>query len=241
MNVPVKSAIQPMGFWESTLFFGIPMIFMRGVYYLVMRVLDILGFRLFYTFLIGFGVPAFLMLLAAWFFWRREKSGSFRERFRLQRLNSSGLIWAIALTAIWMVAPIIVQPATEWLQSNWFPPNKLWIRLTTPDPNYLMEIQIAGNFWIYGAMALFILLNVFGGELFFRGYIFPRQELAFGKFTWLYHALFWTFFRSFLPWELATTIVIALAVSFVAQRTKNTWACIVAHGVGLCAAFARAT
>jgi membrane protease YdiL (CAAX protease family) len=234
-------AIKPLGFWKSLLFFGIPMIIMRGFYYLVMALLDHIGFRLFFTFLIGFGVPSFLMLFFTWLFWKGEKSGSFRERFRLQRLNANGLLWTIVLSAIWILAPILMRPATEWVQSNWFSPDKLWVRLMTPDPNYLMEIAIEGNWWIYLAMAGFILLNVFGGELYFRGYIFPRQELSFGNQTFLYHALFWTFFRSFLPWELATTIVIAFAHSYVVQRTKNTWTAIFAHAIGLCAAFMRAT
>ncbi len=243
MNKQVSAVerFKPLGFAKSLLYFGIPMILMRGFYYFVMQLLDHMGFRLFYTFIIGFGVPSLLMLLFAWFFWYREKSGSFRERFRLQRLDTNGLLWTVILSVTWIIAPIVMQPATEWLQTNWFSPDKLWIRMMTRDPNYLMEVPIQGNFWIYLAMAGFILLNVFGGELFFRGYIFPRQELAFGKETWLYHALFWTFFRSFLPWELAPTIMIALAHSYVVQRTRNTWPAIFAHAVGLSSAFLRAT
>jgi membrane protease YdiL (CAAX protease family) len=180
------------------------------------------------------------MLLAAWFFWKREKSGlTFRERFRLQSFNGKALIWTILLTLTWIATSILVQPVTEWVQANWFPPNKLWIRLMAPDPNYFMEIATSEKLLIYPAIAAFILLNVFGGELFFRGYIFPRQELAFGKFTWLYHALFWTFFRSFLPWELPVVIVVAIAVSLVVQITRNTWTSIIAHAIALSAAFVR--
>ena len=225
--------MKPLGFGKSILYFGIPALLMHGIYRMGMHVIDILGVRLFFTFLIGFGIPSLLMLLAALILYRRERPGSFRERFRLQKFDAAGWAWTLALCVIWIAAPIVLRPATEWLQTNWFPPDKMWIRMMTPDDHYFMEVPIVGNPWIPAALALFAILNVFGGELFWRGYVFPRQELAFGPRTWLIHAFLWIAFRSFLPWELASATVLGFALAYAVQRTRNTWTAILAHFCGL--------
>lgn len=224
--------MKALGLWKSILYFAVPTLLMQGMYHVVMRVTDYLGFRLFFTFLIGFGVPSFLLLVAALILHRNERSGlSFRERFRLQKLDRPCWIWTVVLCAIWIAIPIIMRPVTAWLQTHWFHPGKMWIRMMSPDPNYFMEVPISA--WIYVVLFAFILLNVFGGELFFRGYIFPRQELAFGQRTWLIHAVLWILFRSFLPWELAIIAVLGFALSYFVQRTHNTWTSILAHFCGL--------
>lgn len=224
--------MKALGLWKSILYFAVPTLLMQGMYHVVMRVTDYLGFRLFFTFLIGFGVPSFLLLVAALILHRNERSGlSLGERFRLQKMDRNGWIWTVVLCAIWIAIPIIMRPVTAWLQTHWFHPGKMWIRMMSPDPNYFMEVPISA--WIYVVLFAFILLNVFGGELFFRGYIFPRQESAFGQRTWLIHAVLWILFRSFLPWELATITVLGFALSYFVQRTHNTWTSILAHFCGL--------
>lgn len=223
--------MKPLGFWKSILYFAIPALLMQGMYHVVMRITDYLGYRLFFTFVIGFGIPSILLLVGALLLYRSERSGSIRERFRLQKLDANGWIWTILLCVIWIAVPIVMRPVNLWLQSHWFPPDKLWIRMMEPDPNYFMEVRIGP--WVYGVMIIFVILNVFGGELFWRGYIFPRQELAFGSRTWLIHALLWILFRSFLPWELATITVLGFALAYVVQRTRNTWTSILAHFCGL--------
>jgi membrane protease YdiL (CAAX protease family) len=224
--------MKPLGLGKSILCFAILALLMQGMFHVVMRVTDYLGYRLFFTFLIGFGVPSFVLLFAALILYRRERSGlSFRQRFRLHKMDRNGWIWTAVLCAIWIAVPIIMRPVTVWLQTHWFHPSKMWIRMMTPDPNYFMEVPISA--WIYVVLIAFILLNVVGGELFFRGYIFPRQELAFGSRTWLVHAILWIIFRSFLPWELAPIAVLGFALSYFVQRTHNTWTSILAHFCGL--------
>ena len=223
--------MKPLGFWKSILYFAIPTLLMQGMFHVVMRVTDYLGYRLFFTFLIGFGVPSILLLIAALVLFRRERSGlSFAERFRLRKLDTAGWIWTVILCAIWIAVPIMMRPVTAWLQTHWFHPSKMWIRMMTPDPNYFMEVPMSA--WIYVVLIAFIVLNVLGGELFFRGYVFPRQELAFGPRTWLIHADLWIF-PVFFAVELATITVLGFALTYAVQRTHNTWTSILAHFCGL--------
>jgi membrane protease YdiL (CAAX protease family) len=78
-----------------------------------------------------------------------------------------------------------------------------------------------------------MLLNVFGEELWWRGYILSRQELAFGKWTWVVHGIFWNVFHSFFYWELIALLPGCLALSYVAYKSKSTWPGIIAHFANL--------
>ena len=61
--------------------------------------------------------------------------------------------------------------------------------------------------------------------------ILPRQELAFGKWTWIVHGTLWAFFHIFKWWDVLNLLPITLALSFVAVKRKSTTVGILIHGV----------
>jgi len=71
--------------------------------------------------------------------------------------------------------------------------------------------------------------NVLGEELWWRGYILPRQELVHGKWTWLVHGILWTFFHLPFWWNLLAMLPSTLSLPYVASRLKNTTPGIIAH------------
>lgn len=77
-----------------------------------------------------------------------------------------------------------------------------------------MGIPLPGAWWfvIYYAVWLLV-LNIFGEEPWWRGYVLPRQELFFGRATWAVHGVFWSLFHLFIG--MAVT---GMALAFVAQR-----------------------
>lgn len=84
----------------------------------------------------------------------------------------------------------------------------------------LVAYGMAGHAWTWAK---------FKDRFRLRGYILPRQELAYGRQTWVVHGLLWTLFHAFKYWEFAALLPACLAFSFVAQRRKNTWPGIVTH------------
>ena len=100
-------------------------------------------------------------------------------------------------------------------------------------PTDFMGVPLPGAWWVlfyYGAWL--ILFNILGEELWWRGYVLPRQELVFGRGTWAIHGLCWSLFHLFLQpslWDTARMTVTAMALAFVAQRTRSTWPGIIAH------------
>ena len=98
-------------------------------------------------------------------------------------------------------------------------------------PNTFMGTEVHGQ-WGY-AIGYFVgwFFNIFGEELLWRGYLLPRQQLQYGKWTWLIHGLLWTGWHFFWKWNLLSILPIALAIPFVAQKTGNSWIEIIAHGL----------
>jgi len=86
-----------------------------------------------------------------------------------------------------------------------------------------------------GGLALF---NIGGEELWWRGIILPRQELAFGTKAWLVNGTLWGLFHMFYFTDLRVAVghfAITMPLAFVAQRSRSTWPGIVYHylyGVG---------
>jgi membrane protease YdiL (CAAX protease family) len=92
--------------------------------------------------------------------------------------------------------------------------------------------QVKAQLVAQGAVPLIpivLLLNIFGEEIFWRGMVFPRQELRHGRRTFLIHGAIWAFSHLFQYWLLLPILISSVALAYVYQRTRNTWAGILAH------------
>lgn len=103
-------------------------------------------------------------------------------------------------------------------------------------PTSFMGIELSGQWWlIVYYLAVVMFLNIVGEELWWRGYILPRQELAHGRWAWVIHGTLWTLFHIFQTPNLAAVAVRLpgmLALAYVCQRNRSTWPGIVGHFVG---------
>jgi membrane protease YdiL (CAAX protease family) len=88
---------------------------------------------------------------------------------------------------------------------------------------------LKGNWLFLAVFFLGLVLNIIGEEFWWRGYIFPRQEIAFGKYTWIVHGLMWPFFHIFKYWDIPALIILHLPFSYMIYRTKNTTTGILLH------------
>ena len=103
-------------------------------------------------------------------------------------------------------------------------------------PRDFMGLPLQGAWWIPFYYAVVMLVcNIGGEELWWRGYVLPRQELAFGRIAWVVHGISWSAFHLFMQptlWDTLRMAITGVALSFVAQRTKSTWPGIVGHSFG---------
>jgi len=155
-------------------------------------------------------------------------------------------LWREKTSQKWMFAAILVatllkryaavlQPILESVR--FFHPSDFYSEFFSHfGPRDFMDVPLQGAWWIpayYGVVML--VCNIGGEELWWRGYVLPRQELAFGRTAWVVHGIAWSVFHLFMQptlWDTVRMAITGLALSFVAQRTKSTWPGIVGHSFG---------
>lgn len=242
----MNNRIKPMSIWSALLYFGIPAAVVIIIVYVVMPFLAVRGVPIFFNYLLVYAtIPMLALLAASVFAYRREGNviswHGFKMRFRLNKMDGKDWLWAIGLTLFMLLSVGLLSFTARWLSSfSLLAPPGYWPTELNPSapggstgasvPTVFLGISLAGNWWILLVLLISLVIATFGEELWWRGYILPRQELVHGNWTWLIHGLLWTAFHLFAPWNLLAILPGSLALSFVAQRLKNTWPAVIAHG-----------
>jgi membrane protease YdiL (CAAX protease family) len=182
------------------------------------------------------GSPHLLFFFGALYAYRREgwpwRLGDLAARFRFRALDRRGVLRTIAavvgLIGSYLAVYVLAKPLLQRLHDAF------------PEPEILGEIMgdaetfagfpLEGSVWLLAVFFCIYFFNVIGEELWWRGYIFPRQELRHGQRTWLVHGLLWAGFHLFAPFNAVMILPGALWVSWIVQRERNTWIFVISHG-----------
>lgn len=245
---PISSAknsvttFKAMGWLVSLAYFGIPAIALIIGFYGFMPGLISAGIAPFYAYSLCLGIPLLGMLVAALVGYRLEGNlfrwGDFKDRFRIHQINKKDWLWIIALffgssfslQAVRVaISPLFGQAKLFGLPA-WLPAFLDPTAVQSPLSVWQQAFgELKGNWFALVVYLLFLCLNIFGEEFWWRGYILPRQELAFGKLTWVIHGTLWAFFHLFKWWDVLPLLPTTLMVSYLAYRTKNTSSIIILH------------
>ena len=228
----MESPIKAMPLKLSVLYFGIPAFY----FWLLTRYLTpylnktagmhgamswfITGFLIF--------IPLFL---AAYVFAKKEgNAGSFKallERLRLKKLKKKDWAWAVGGLVAILVSTGLIMGISIIVSSTFGIPELK----TTPD---FMEFEPfkAGERWMLSVWIFMFFFNIVGEEIYWRGYIMPRQELANGKYAWIINSAWWGVFHISFGWEPLIIVIPTLVIlPYAVYRTKNTSVGIFIHGV----------
>ena len=166
-----------------------------------------------------------LFVLAVYLYLKENSEASFSDfmaRYRFRKLNKIDLAWMIAaLLFCFLAAGLIFVILTQFFDGFSMSPSFM-------DSNSLSN----HNWWIYLAWLPFFFFNIMGEECMWRGYIMPRQELVYGRWTWLVHGSFWLLFHIPFGFQLMITVAPVIYVeSYVVLKRRNTWTGVLIHGV----------
>jgi len=240
MNQLLK--LKPMPMWMSLLCFGVPTVIGAIGFYVVMPASARAGLSLFWNYMFSVVGMFPLLLGAALVAYRLEGRtmswDDLKLRFRVVGLSEKEWLWTAGLLIVYVGGQILLMPTARWLASVLpFPlpeglPHALDPRVVkTSIPTEFLGVPLLGN-WGMALLYLVILsLNIIGEELWWRGYILPRQELVHGRWTWLVHGILWTLFHTPIWWNLFSLLPSTLSLSFVTSRLKNTTPGIIVHFV----------
>jgi membrane protease YdiL (CAAX protease family) len=236
--------LKPLPLLPSLLYFGLPALlfvdgFWGGMPWLIRR-----GMLPYYAYVWGLGVPLALLLLLSLLWLRLEGReitwAALQSRLRLHPMERQAWLWSAGAVLVGSVVGFgLISQLSGFLIARGLIP----IPATIPafmSPTSMTDPMVAyneavgglrGNWTPFIAMSIVFVFNILGEELWWRGIVLPRQELAFGQWTWGVHGVLWAVFHIFKWWDVLNLLPICLALSYVCSRQKNTTPGIIIHGV----------
>lgn len=173
-------------------------------------------------------IPIFLA--ASLFSWKEGNAGSFKAllaRLRLKKFSKRDWIWAIGgLMAILVFTGLI-------FGISFFLSTKMGFPVLKTTPGFMeFEPFKSSERWMLVVWLGMFFFNIVGEEIFWRGYILPRQELAHGKYAWFVNSILWGVFHISFGRDLLIILIPTLLIlPYAVYRTKNTAVGIFIHGV----------
>ena len=213
-------AIAPLKLWGSILLFGIPALVVVAKYYYFIPLLIGRGMTQQWAFFVVHLIFYIGIISAAVIGYRLEKRQpswqDFFSRMRLRRMTGVDWNWVtgsiIAFAVLYFGGLAITDTILD--QIGW------------EHPAFGMVTKAHQDWVLFFVLLIF---NVLGEELWWRGYILPRQELTHRSKTWIVQGILWAFFHIYKWWEVPAMILPALVVPFMAQRRRSTTPGIAMH------------
>jgi membrane protease YdiL (CAAX protease family) len=239
----LASEIEPMPVWQALLYFGLPALLFRMSIYTGTLALIRWGLPPFQASVVSFTIPAAMLFALAFGCYKRDgypfSWSALKTRFRLLPMTGTDWVWAIggflvtfvSIGALSFTALLLIEAFPQIAPPDFFPP---WLK---PDTTFDLALfttfigaPVRGNWGVAALFAVMLSFNIIGEELWWRGYILPRQEQAHGRWTWTIHGLLWLLWHlAFYPWQLFALLPICLTIPYIAQRRQNTWPALIIH------------
>lgn len=234
LKADVKSSVKPIGFIGSSLFFiGGALLFLFNERFLIPELRDrgVSQLGLFLTYI----SPFFLFFFIALYGYGKEGNPwnlkALLSRFRYKPIRRKMWLWTVLIVAI---------DVLSYLAMYYFAYDFIkWVHDMFPTPEVVTSFmnngetfagfEVVGNYGLIGLYLLLYFFNVVGEEFLWRGYLWPRQELTHGKYTWIVHGIQWTCFHLFAPYNALMVLPGALFMSYVVQRLQNNTVFLISH------------
>lgn len=226
---------------QSVLFFGLPGLAVLLAAYLGIPLAVAQGIPIIIAWTVALWLPVILLMLVLV---RRSAKAQpevpFRTRFRLVKMTRSHWIAVFAGFVLLQVMELFLSRSAAVLAGwNLVPLPPVLPELFDPSTDVgaglstFFGVPVRGNWWLVVFWLGWLILNIGGEELLWRGYVLPRQERIFGRYAWLVNGICWNLlFHAFMWWNYLTLVPISLTVPFLVQRYQNTWVGICIHGLG---------
>lgn len=222
--------LRPLSWLGSLAAFGAPALLMVLCYHVFMPWMIEIGLSAAESFAVAHIVPMAVLLSVSLHVFHNIEGwpltrAAFSQRFRYPRLTLKiALLGLVAFVALNIAYGASSQASLALFSLA----PKAGVITSVSD---VLGQSVQGRWDIVFLFLLVLFFNIVGEELWWRGVILPRQELAFGRWTWVVHGLLWTAFHVFKWWDLIGLLPVCLIIAYVSQRTRNNWPALIAHGL----------
>jgi membrane protease YdiL (CAAX protease family) len=222
-----RSELKKLGLFSSfTIYIPAAALMYSLTRYLIPYLSEITGQEtiLFWFIVAGLGIfmpLIFTAIIILIFEGYRISKNTWTERLRFRKITARDLSWSIAGLILVGVLSGLIMKGMELLIGEF-----------DHSPAFMSFIPLTkGRYWLLLIWLPYWILNIFGEEFLWRGVMLPRQEIAFGKYAWFIHGLGWGLFHIAFGWQLLITLIpIIFILSFIVQKTKNSWTGVIIHG-----------
>jgi uncharacterized protein len=83
--------------------------------------------------------------------------------------------------------------------------------------------------WYAVLVVLAVFNTVLGEELLFRGLLLPRMRRAFERYDWVANGVLFATYHLHQPWDIPTSLVDIVALSYPSRRFQSAWMGIIVH------------
>ncbi len=222
----MKYEIEPIGLFKSL---SVYVIFSMALYFSAYGYLPYLINKLdvnpILSWHISGGVVFIMLFISAIAAYNGEvKSGlnqSILERLRLRKLTTTDLKWAgTGLIVLFITSGIVF-----YLEKKLFPG-------FSTNPAFMeMPAIKSSEWWLLISWAVMFFFNIAGEEIFWRGYLFPKQVKSFGKYAWILNSAGWLLFHIAFGWQMMLMLLpTVIIIPYIMQKRDNTTIGIVLHG-----------
>jgi membrane protease YdiL (CAAX protease family) len=209
--------VRPMRLWQSVLFFSVPGLFGVFAHYVLSPLLTRMGFSEENSYntahLAVFMLLLFLTIIALRVEGWPLSCATLRERLRFKRMDATAWKWTLSLLVLYLLLGFLLNMLAQFVYDS--------LSFWPPDA----DIPLTNIPFLLVVFAI----NILSEELWWRGYILPRQELEHGRLAWIVNGILWSLFHVFKWWAVPFLLLKQWMLPFVAQRTKNTSPAFLIH------------
>lgn len=233
MTKATPIAVSPLPIWGSLILFGVPTLLMwlTTRYGIPALRPHLTGPDIFCWFVVGGSVFFCLFVAAFVAFWIEQGKITligFADRFRLSSINTGDVAWSLG-------ALVVCGLLSAGIAGVWKLAAQTWSLLPEPSltPSFIQVEPFAQDrLSVLLAWLPLFFFNITGEELWWRGYILPRQEQEHHSMAWLVHGCGLTLFH--LPLGIDLSIILLpflFGLPYVVQRRKSLWTGFIVHGI----------
>jgi membrane protease YdiL (CAAX protease family) len=147
---------------------------------------------------------------------------------------------AVLVLLLGMSLGMVMGPVNAWLATvPGFTPPAWWPAASNPTvqiksaADFFPDINLTGN---YLFVALYfvvgLIFNIFGEEIYYRGYLLPRMRGVFGRWDWVANGVLFTLKHVYQRWLYPGVLVGGLSFAFAAGPLGSLPLAMVFHWIG---------
>lgn len=171
----------------------------------------------------------------------RLSIGALRERIRL-RWPEGWKAWGLAVIVfvLGMSLSMAMAPVNRMLAFvPGFTPPEWWPAASNPTlkvssaADVFPDINLRGNYlFVLLYFVIGLVFNIFGEEIYYRGYLLPRMRGVFGQWDWVANGILFTLKHIYQRWLFPGILVGGLGFAFAAGPLGSLLLAMVYHWVG---------